>query len=257
MNPPARRRIITSLKRRAWHRQELYIYACAAADIASLPHPRHSRRDAWDDLAACTAWSYAHLSRAEYLDELDRRRREGSHHLYSIVENGVLVHYGWLSYPQERAPDPAIGLEFIPPPASAVLWDYFTHPTARGRGLYRETLWQCLHDAVDLHGAAHVFIYVDADNEVSRRVIERAGFTFRGSLVRERRLFWTRRYTTFTTEPLEARHLASGRPAQARQRNRPVFRLEHGHERQHSVGKSDQTAADDQLGPGPPRQEAV
>ena len=209
------RRLLAAVRRRLWSRRELRIYACSAERILTLPNPARLSRDRWKDLQCCEAWSYENLSRDEYLAVVEERRRSGGHHMYSLVEDGVLVHYGWLTSRQERAPDAAIGLVFIPPPDSAALWDYYTHPVARGRGLYRDSLRQCMHDAVTIDGARHVFIYVYGDNDVSRHAIEKAGFEYQGSLVLERRLFSTRRYATFAAQPLDVRVAAEDRPARA------------------------------------------
>lgn len=249
-------RILSAAWRRVWHRRELRIYACTTEQIRHLPRARHCSRDRWDDLRFCDRWSYEHLTRDQYLAVLERRRREGKHHLYSVVEEGVLVHYGWVTYPQERAPDAALGLEFIPPQGSAALWDYFTHPRARGRGLYLRTLWQCLHDAVEIDGAQHAFIYVYADNVISRRVIEKAGFEYRGSLVLERRFLRTHRYATYVGEPLNVRLLACGRSAESRKDRRAMAGLEYGKECQPVVGRRDDGAAQDHLGPRATRQQA-
>ena len=229
---------------------------CSADQVRALPNPRHCRRDHWEDLDRLERWSYEDQDRDTYLRTLASRRAAGSHHLYSLVEHGTLVHYGWLTYPQERAPDAALGLEFRPPAGSAALWDYFTHPDARGRGLYRNTLWQCVHDAVDIDGARQVFIYVYADNAVSRRVIERAGFAYQGSLVLERRFFRTQRYATVPAGRLDVRVLASGHQAETRQHRRTVTGFEHSEEREAVVRRSDQPARSDQFDPGPSRQRA-
>jgi RimJ/RimL family protein N-acetyltransferase len=207
------RRILAAIARRLWHRRELYIYACSAERIRALPHPTRLRRDHWPDLLACDAWSYDHMPRGQYLGIIDERQRSGLHHLYSLVENGSLVHYGWITSRQERAPDAALGLVFTPPAKSAALWDFFTHPAARGRGLYGDSLRQCMHDAVELDGARHVFIYVYSDNAVSRRTIEKVGFDYWGSLVMERRLFRTNRYATSTGRSLDVKLLPEETPA--------------------------------------------
>lgn len=250
-------RLITAVRRRLWFRRELRIYCCTADQIRQLPRSSVCRRDQWADLEACDAWSYQHLTREAYLAIARQRQAEGAHHLYSRVERGTLVHYGWTTMPQERAPDAALGLEFIPPAGSAALWDYFTHPAARGRGLYLESLRQCLHDAVELDGATQAFIYVDAANGPSRRVIERAGFSYRGSLVSVRRLLWTRRYATWVGEPFEVRLLGSGRPAETREDCRPLPRLQHAPERERVVHGGDGPAGEDHLPPRPSRQDAV
>lgn len=251
------RRVINALARRVWSRRELRIYECTAEQVRSLPTANHCHRDHWADLEFCDQWSFEDLTREDYLALLQQRRAAGIHHLYSLVENDLLVHYGWVTYPQERAPDAALGLEFVPPAGSAALWDYFTHPAARSRGLYLRTLWQCLHDAIDVYGAKQAFIYVYADNAVSRHVIEKAGFRYRGSLVLERRFFSTRRYATCVGNPLDVRLLGSGRPAETRQERLPVITFEHAEERDSKVQRRDDPAGKDQLQPGRSRHEIV
>lgn len=204
---------VAALRNRLWMRRELCIFICSADRVRALPNPRRMHRDRWDDLAKIRAWSYAQMTREQYLAVAEDRRRSGADHLYSLVEDGALIHYGWLTSRQERAPDAALGLVFVPPPGSAALWDYFTDPAARGRGLYRDSLRQCMHDAVELDGARQVLIYVYADNAVSRHAIEKAGFEYYGSLVLERRLFRMRRYATFVHTPLDVRLLPEETPA--------------------------------------------
>lgn len=206
-------KLLSALRNRLRLRIELRIYSCTAEEIQALPASSRLSRDRWEDLDSMRTWSYPNMTREAYLAEVEQRRRSGEHHLYSLVENGLLVHYGWLTSPQERAPDAAIGLVFVPPPASAALWDYYTDPVARGRGLYSESLRQCMHDAVAIDGAREVFIYVYADNLISRRAIEKAGFHYRGSLVMERRFFLTRRYATYVNQPLDVRLLSRDTPA--------------------------------------------
>jgi RimJ/RimL family protein N-acetyltransferase len=208
-------RLWRATRNRLWVRRELCIYVCPAERVRELPNPRRLRRDHFEDLRSCAGWSYEDMTRDEYLQHVDERRRTGAHHLYSLVEDGVLVHYGWITSRQERAPDAAIGLLFVPPPESAALWDYYTHPSARGRGLYTDSLRQCLHDAVEIDGARQVYIYVYADNAISRRAIEKAGFEYQGSLVMERRLWKIRRYATFAARPFDVRALDGREPAVA------------------------------------------
>lgn len=209
-------RLLAALRTRLWSRVELCIFTCPAARVRELPNPRRMHRDRFEDLSLCRTWSYQNMSREEYLAHVEARRQSGKHHLYSLVENGVLIHYGWLTSRQDRAPDEAIGLLFVPPPDSAALWDYFTDPSARGRGLYKDSLRQCMHDAVEIDGAQQVFIYAYADNAISRHTIESAGFEYIGSLVRERRFFLARRYATSVDGPLDVRILAGNERTRTR-----------------------------------------
>lgn len=155
-------------------------------------------RDRWQDLDLFERTSrHFQLDRAAFTAAVSQRRTQGQH-LYTCVEDGTLLHYGWLIPRQLEGPDHRIGMTLYPEPGSAALWDFYTHPLARGRGLYTQALQQMIHDAVEVDGASQVYIYVNDDNAPSRRVIEKVGFEYVGGLVREQRLWQVRRYATGT-----------------------------------------------------------
>lgn len=205
------RRAARGARARAWKRSELRVYGLDLARIDGLPNPGLMTRDRFADLECYEQADRRQFTRDELLAAARERMGQG-HHLYTRVEDGVLVHYGWLIDRQERGEDAALGLVFFPPPHSAALYDYFTHPRARGRGLYRDALFQILHDARDLAGAERAYIYVYDDNPASWRVVERVGFQHEGSLVKERRLFSVKRYATgrIDAAPLAAPAAATG-----------------------------------------------
>jgi RimJ/RimL family protein N-acetyltransferase len=105
-------------------------------------------------------------------------RLGNGHHLYSRVEDGTLVHYGWLIERQQRAFLPEISQSVEMPDGSAVLFDYYTHPAYRGRGYYNASLRQMAHDAAEIPGTNSIVIGVVADNAASRKGIENAGFEY-------------------------------------------------------------------------------
>jgi RimJ/RimL family protein N-acetyltransferase len=181
------------VKNRLWYRRELRIYCYTAERIAALPQPTLLSRDRFADLDYYERTEAEQLPPAAYLEAARMRMARGEH-LYTLVEDGKLLHYGWLIERQTRGADAALGQVFFPPPDSAVLYDYFTHPAARGRGLYYQSLCQVLHDAHALAHARQAYIYVFGHNRTSRHVIEKVGFEYVGSLFKERRLSVTRRY---------------------------------------------------------------
>jgi RimJ/RimL family protein N-acetyltransferase len=181
------------VKNRLWYTRELRVYCFTAERIAVLPQPTLLRRDCFADLAFYERTEAEQLPPDEYR-AVARTRMARGEHLYTLVEADKLLHYGWLIERQTRGEDAALGQVFFPPPDSAVLTDYFTHPAARGRGLYYQSLCQVLHDARTLAHARQAYIYVFGHNRPSRHVIEKVGFEYVGSLCKERRLFVTRRY---------------------------------------------------------------
>jgi RimJ/RimL family protein N-acetyltransferase len=77
---------------------------------------------------------------------------------------------------------------------SVGIYDCYTLPAHRGKGIYTDTLVRLLSGAQQ-EGARSAFIAVDPENRASIKGIERAGFTARYKLSRSRRFGkqWLRR----------------------------------------------------------------
>ena len=115
------------------------------------------------------------LSKKQFIEEAERRFCHGLM-VYSLVENGVLVSYGWLVPSQKRAWFPYVHQPYVFPEKSAVMFNDWTHPNARGRGLHSRLLRRRLYDAAFCLNAQQVFIAVEYGNRQSQRNIESVGF---------------------------------------------------------------------------------
>ncbi|HKR78708.1 MAG TPA: GNAT family N-acetyltransferase [Nitrospira sp.] len=169
------------------------IYRYPLDETPALPLPTIFRRDCLDDLQYYERSSKEQEPPDVYRTLAAERRAQGFH-LYTFVENGRLLHYAWLIERQTRGEDGWVNQVYFPPPETAVLFDHFTHPVARGRGLYFQALCRLLHDARQIEGARQAFVTVFACNGASRHAIEKAGFQHEGSLFKERRLWQSTRY---------------------------------------------------------------
>jgi CelD/BcsL family acetyltransferase involved in cellulose biosynthesis len=109
-------------------------------------------------------------------------RLEAGETVYTVVDSGKLVHYSWLTRREGFTPNGFGGTVGFPP-ASYVLWDDYTLPSARGRGLHKASIRARVEGAV-CAGASSIFINVEASNRPSRRNIEKFGFVYFGSLFR-------------------------------------------------------------------------
>jgi len=118
--------------------------------------------------------------------------------VYSLVEDGRLLHFGWLIERQTKSFAAEVHQEHAFPPDSAVLFGFYTVPDARGRGLYARSLRTIMRDAAAIPGTKKVFISVLADNAPSRHVIEKVGFTYEGSLFEEVRFGSARQWKTIS-----------------------------------------------------------
>lgn len=161
---------------------ELRVYVF---DVAAQPLPPNPALMARDDVHALLAADAAHEQHADVYALLGAclRRLERDEHVYTRVEDGVLAHRGWMIDEQKRAHLSEVDMEYAPGPGSVTLYDFYTHPAYRGRGLYRSALAQMLHDA-HAAGRTSAHITVMADNAASRKVIESLGFRYVGSFYR-------------------------------------------------------------------------
>ena len=186
-------RLLQASKSRLWYCRELRVYRYQLDHRPPLPFPTIFRRNCLDDLQY-----YERSSKEQHLPGAYRtmavERRAQGFHLYTYVEGGRLLHYGWLIERQTRGEDGWVDQVYFPPPDTAVLFDHFTHPLARGRGLYFQALCRLLHDAREVARARQAYVTVFGSNGPSRHVIEKVGFQHQGSLFKERRLVWSRRY---------------------------------------------------------------
>ena len=163
----------------------------AAAMVDTGPPPRI---DALDDLvhySPVAAWQSRQKFLSAALERIERGER-----VYSARTDGVLLHYGWRVREQSEAFFTEVGTKYRYPEPGTVLYDFFTHPNARGQGWYQRTLACMLRDlesATD-GGPRVVYISVLADNEASRHVIEKLGFDYLESLIRVSAFGWSRRY---------------------------------------------------------------
>ncbi|HKP13783.1 MAG TPA: GNAT family N-acetyltransferase, partial [Blastocatellia bacterium] len=181
----------STLKKRLWHTGEMRIYAMDAGAVAHLPNPRAMRRDCLEDLLAYEPAEGWQPPKDEFLRHAAEGLENGAH-IYTYVEGGRLLHYGWLIERQTESVISEVGQTNYLPPDAAVLADYYSHPMARGRGLYQKSLSQMLHDAAAIRGTRRIYIGVMADNGPSRHVIEKLGFVYQYSFFRQRRPHATR-----------------------------------------------------------------
>ena len=183
------------VKRTVYDRRAFRLYRMAADVARELPLGRPFRRDQLADLLAYDpkAPEAPYPTLAAFLKDALGRVADGLH-VYTAVEDGVLVHYGWLTERQERMFVTEVGHEVRLPPNAAVAWDDWTHPRARGRGMQRDSVRQRLRDAAAVPGTEWVVCGLVATNGPSRANMERVGFVHYETLFTERRLGGTRRW---------------------------------------------------------------
>jgi hypothetical protein len=197
--PLARMRGPVQLLRAAARRlagvDEFRLYRMPAARARALDGGDELRRDAAEDLALYVPDAPWDRSPEEQQAVVAARTAVGDH-VYTLAEDGRLLHYSWLTEGAASL-DCDFDLGAFPLPGrSAKLWDDNTVSLARGRGLHQRSLRRRARDAAQRPDVDWVFIGVRADNGPSRHNIEKVGFEHRASRFRLRllglRLRWER-----------------------------------------------------------------
>lgn len=174
------RSLLRDLKNRIYSTTETRIYACHKAAIGAKSLKSHPiRKDHWADLEKFDQHS-GWVTRAKFLAEAESRLLAGEH-VYTIVENGCLLHYGWLVVPAETRYILEADQIVHFPPDSAYAYDFFTHPNARNQGLYQSSLWHILRHVTRTTELRDLYIAVGSHGP-SRYVVEKLGFRYCRSL---------------------------------------------------------------------------
>ena len=109
---------------------------------------------------------------ASWHPQAAERLRDGQ--AYAIAHHEAeVVAYCWLAFTPVWVGE--IGHAVVPGPEDVYLYDAFTMPGWRGRGLFSAMISPLLALARSRH-RKRALIFVDAGNRASRRAIERAGF---------------------------------------------------------------------------------
>jgi CelD/BcsL family acetyltransferase involved in cellulose biosynthesis len=137
---PTARVALRSLRSWAWSRSEMIIYWMPRErweeEADSKPDPVF-RKDMLEDFLGY-AGSFRWISRQHLMQSAIERLRRGSH-CYTVVEDGVLIYYGWLHVGIQEMDLTELGdYKYRFPPSAAVLYDDRTD-VAAARAVMRRT----------------------------------------------------------------------------------------------------------------------
>jgi ribosomal protein S18 acetylase RimI-like enzyme len=105
------------------------------------------------------------------------RRLSDKTDCYVVEVDGRFEHASWVS--SEPAFIGEIQRWFVPPPRSAYVYESYTRPKMRGRGIYPYALAGISAAVAAKWRVEELWIAVQASNKPSRRAIEKAGFEAR------------------------------------------------------------------------------
>jgi RimJ/RimL family protein N-acetyltransferase len=170
-----RRRILNAGPMR-WLRSDRYLLLhaidAAQAKPVGLDELHINALDDLDLFQQTERW----LSRETFVAEARRRIDEEGMRLYTAVSGDVLVHWGWLVPRQQRSWFPYVQQHYDFPEGTAVLFNAYTHPAARGTGLHTRSMMRRIADGAAQPGARWVYTAIESHNKASRAVAARCGF---------------------------------------------------------------------------------
>lgn len=171
--------LLRSLARRSYHTAKIRLYGLQldphdASPAASLPFSNwnvaiNQRPDlvGYDPHAG---WQ----TKTAFLQSCSERLARGET-LFSISVDKTLAHYGWLTCPARSIAIPEVDQTYELPAGAAYLYDFFTHPAFRQRGMYQASLQRILTELRSRDCTA-AYIGVAPSNVPSCRAIEKQGF---------------------------------------------------------------------------------
>jgi CelD/BcsL family acetyltransferase involved in cellulose biosynthesis/GNAT superfamily N-acetyltransferase len=177
------------IRTRLWGTTEMRVYRMPAVQLPKGIEDAGIHRDSLADLLLHQR-DPALPPRGDILSSAMAAIEAGAH-VYTSARDGRLASYGWLMPQAEKSFLPEVQQEFAYPPHSAELWNFYTHPSWRRQGLFSHALQRVLADAARVPGIEFAYISVLSDNWSSRRVIEKTGFLYQGSITRIRRFHAT------------------------------------------------------------------
>lgn len=182
-----------------WLRDEFRMYRYRLAELPAFETGSGLavRRDHAPDLDFYEPTAPWWIPKKNFL-ETARDRLAAGEHVYTLALDGKLLHYAWLVDRRESMLVQEVGQTFHFGIPGAVLYDAYTIPEARGRGLHTHSVHARLRDAQALADARWAYVGCLAANRASRTVIERCGFAYYSSLHRIEALGFTTRWQSTT-----------------------------------------------------------
>lgn len=151
----------------------LMMHAVAAERAPSAPDDDGLRCNHVEDLALfeqTERW----LPPETFVAAAGQRIVEGLQ-VYTFTDGRRLLHYGWLVPRQSEAWLPYVQQRYRFPPNTAVLFNAYTHPQARGQGIHERSMRRRVADAARMPGTNWVYTAIESHNLASRTVAARVG----------------------------------------------------------------------------------
>ncbi|MCX4028113.1 GNAT family N-acetyltransferase [Endozoicomonas sp. SM1973] len=158
-----------------FQRHELAVYRLELdKEKACFQRTSHVKLLSEDELQLLEAW--------EDWQDVEELRRDFQHRMsegelmFGVVENQKILAFAWL-IPQAKASlFPLVRRHFHYPEGSAVIYNVYTSPMARGRGLYRAVLHACITYAVNKLNLKYIYQAIEPTNKIPIMMADKIGF---------------------------------------------------------------------------------
>lgn len=158
---------------KTWSTHRLHLFAIDREAGGGFGSELPFRRNHWPDLVLfepTERW----LTREAFIASA-KQRLEAGEDVYTLVEDGRLVAYGWLKRDNRNSRYAYVDQTVNFAPGSAVIYNGFVHPAARGRRLHQECQRFRIGDLFADPAARYVYSAVEEPNRAARKSAERTG----------------------------------------------------------------------------------
>jgi RimJ/RimL family protein N-acetyltransferase len=170
---------LRSFARRGYHTATIRLYRLELATLESCSSPAspnsnwqvainrlhdlegYDPQSGWQSIAAFRQVASGRIAQGETL--------------FSISVDQTLAHYGWLVSSTRSIVIPEVEQSYEMPTGAAYLYDFFTHPAYRNRGMYQASM-HCILAHLRSLQCPTAYIGVAPSNHASCRAIEKLGF---------------------------------------------------------------------------------
>jgi len=146
-----------------------------ATIVEDLPDGPVFRRNVLADLLVYAPYNAQAQSQVDFLRNASERLERGDH-VYTYVENGLLISQIWLTRLSRAAREEHGEVARGFPPGSVMLDGFQTHPSHRDLGLFRSSVARILTDLALSGDPNPVGVIVDSDDVAARHVLAELGF---------------------------------------------------------------------------------
>ncbi len=185
--------ILTRTKRALWHTEELRIYTVNPERVYRLSEPRVMKKDYLPDLLIYQPMD-PHQPAVNRFIQVAMEYLESGHHIFTRVDGGSLVQYGWLFVVMKQQSIEINRHNLDLPANSALVVSCLNH--VKSGNLSDDTLCQMIREAVETPNVKQVYVCVLSEDRALRKVIEDMGSDYQYSSFRKERFKKVKRWSS-------------------------------------------------------------